>query len=201
MFGFCFLCVYYGHILFSKRDLVLINLTAIFLEKICWTCECVNYGCIRPMIITIFHSLPIKANSNQKPTLFLGITTLFYLAYCCTGQDFLKKYQFFQFATGYQTEINLFCRLETTSRLWKTWSLGLQAHNSLSHSQFFKVGAKTVVEIRVLDATRGISRWSSSLVWCSSCKIACLGDSNLQMITTKFWCEYPMCCFWTRSCE
>ena len=35
-----------------------------------------------------------------------------------------------------------------------------------------------------------VYRWSSSSMWCSSCKNTIAGPGNLQIITYKFWCEY-----------
>ena len=61
-----------------------------------FTLKCANDGCIRSIIIRIYHQLPNKANSSHKPTFFLRITTLFLSSLLFCESRFSKENIIFQ---------------------------------------------------------------------------------------------------------
>ena len=90
-----------------------------------------------------------------------------------------------------QIKRNLFCHQQNTSKFWTTWSLGLPAHNFLSHLQFFQLGKLWCWNVGIWCYINypwyWSYRWSNSSVLCSICKITFVGAGNLQVITNKFW--------------
>ena len=124
--------------------------------------KCANYGCVRPMIIIKFQpKVSILTGSNNPFSIKPAAARL-----KISG----KKTSIFPvwslLTTGYQTERNLFWHQKNTSKLWCTWSLGLQALYFLSYLQFSKVSEMiTSGKKMTFDATRGISRWSNPLNW------------------------------------
>ena len=68
---------------FSTENLLKLQLWEFILK-------CGIYECIQTMIIRIYHYLPNKTNSSQKP-FFLGMATLFILSLVFCRSRFLKK--------------------------------------------------------------------------------------------------------------
>ena len=120
--------------------------------------SCGNNGCIRTMVLCIFYYLPNKLNSSHKPTFFLWIVTLLLLSLLLLRVRVLKKISLKKKTIFVALEISLLqarkekliLPLENTSKIWRTWSLALSAHNFLSHLQFFKLSKIIVSECGLL---------------------------------------------------
>ena len=119
----------------------------------------------------------------------------FYQNCCCAGEDFRKK-TFFQFETSLPQATKQKETCFATRKILQNFerSLTVQAYNFLSHFQLFKAGEIVAGEIY------WFYRWSTSSMWCFSCKKISVGDGNLQMITNKSWYKYFIYCFKAQFC-
>ena len=132
-------------IYFSCKKLVLINLNAIFPEKLAITpviniYSSGNSSCTWIKIICIFDDLPNKVNSSLKPTFFLS------------RKNPKKIINLFSLRPCYRRLANRKKLILLLGNYIKT----LKERNFLSNAQFFKV-QNNGVKIWVFDVTRGIS--------------------------------------------